>query len=68
MNNNVTPNPNFKDQSYDIEFNNNSSLRFDVKGTVIPRSLRNNINGLILDPSAMIKFFFDEQSKGVRNN
>lgn len=68
MNNNVTPNPNYKDQSYDIEFNNNASLRFDVKGTVIPRSFRNNINEVINDPSAMINFFYDEQSKGVRNN
>ena len=68
MNNNVTPNPNFKDQSYDIEFNHNSSLRFDVKGTVIPRSFRTNINGVIQDPSDMIKFYYDEQSKGVRNN
>ena len=68
MNNNVTPNPNFKDQSYDIEFNNNSSLRFDVKGTVIPRSFRTNINGVIQDPTDMIKFYYDEQSKGVRNN
>jgi hypothetical protein len=68
MNNNVAPNPNFKDQSYDIEFNNNSSLRFDVKGTVIPRSFRTNINGVIQDPSDMIKFYYDEQSKGVRNN
>jgi hypothetical protein len=68
MNYNVTPNPNFKDQSYDIEFNNNTSLRFDVKGTVIPRSFRENINEVILDPSAMVKFFYDEQSKGVRNN
>lgn len=68
MNNNVTPNPNFKDQSYDIEFNNNASLRFDVKGTVIPRSFRSNIDEVIKNPSDMIKFYYDEQSKGVRNN
>ena len=68
MNNNVEPNPNFRDQSYDIEFNSNSSLRFDVKGTVIPRNFRTNINEVIADPSGMIKFFYDEQSKGVRNN
>jgi hypothetical protein len=68
MNNNVSPNPNFKDQSYDIEFNNNSALRFDVKGTVVPRNFRANINEVIEDPSGMIKFFYDEQSKGVRNN
>lgn len=68
MNNNVTPNPNFKDQSYDIEFNNIPSLRFDVKGTVIPRSFRANIDDVLQDPTNMIKFYYDEQSKGVRNN
>ena len=68
MNNNVTPNPNFKDQSYDIEFNNNSSLQFDVKGTVIPRIFRDNIDSVIKDPTEMINFFYNEQSRGVRNN
>jgi hypothetical protein len=68
LNNNVSPNPNFKDQSYDIEFNKNSSLRFDVKGTVIPRKFRTKINEIIDDPSEMVKFFYEEQSKGVRNN
>jgi hypothetical protein len=66
MNNNVSPNPNFKDQSYDIEFNNDSSLRFDVKGTVVPRDFRINIKEVIKNPSGMIKFFYEEQSKGVR--
>jgi hypothetical protein len=68
MNNNVTQNPNSKDQSYDIEFNNNPLLRFDVKGTVIPRSFRANIDEVLQNPTKMINFFYDEQSKGVRNN
>jgi hypothetical protein len=68
MNNNVSPNPNFRDQTYDIEFNDNATLRFDVKGTVIPRSFRTNINAVIEDPTDMIRFFYDEQSRGVRNN
>lgn len=68
LNDNVTPNPNYKDQSYDIEFNANSQLRFDVKGTVIPRSFRNNIKKIIDDPSEMVQFFYDNQSVGVRNN
>ena len=67
MNNNVTQNPNSRDQSYDIEFNNNQQLRFDVKGTVIPRSFRATIDEVLKDPTNMIKFFYDEQSKGVRN-
>lgn len=68
INNNVTQNPNSRDQSYDIEFNNNPQLRFDVKGTVIPRSFRANIDEVLKDPTNMIKFYYDEQSKGVRNN
>ena len=47
MNDNVSPNPNSRDQGYDIEFNNNSSLRFDVKGTVIPTFLDLCINNNI---------------------
>ena len=68
MNINVNPNPNPRDQEYDIEFNNNSELRFDIKGTVIPRGSRNDINGIIKDPEEMIYFFYEQQSKGVRNN
>lgn len=68
MNKNVSPNPNSKDQSYDIEFNSNSSLRFDVKGTIIPKKFRSTINQVIQDPREMVKFFYEEQSKGVRNN
>lgn len=68
MNNNVTQNPNPRDQSYDVEFNNNSLLRFDVKGTIIPRSFRGNIAAVIEDSTDMVKFFYDEQSRGVRNN
>jgi hypothetical protein len=68
MNNNVTPNPNTRDQGYDIEFNNNNSLRFDIKGTVIPREFRTDINAILQDPSKMIKFYYEKQSTGVRNN
>lgn len=68
MNDNVTPNPNHKDQSYDIEFNGDKSLQFDVKGTVIPRSFRYAVDEVLQDPTKMIKFYYDEQSKGVRNN
>nr|MBP7471316.1 hypothetical protein [Flavobacterium sp.] len=48
-NENVAPNPNAKDQGYDIEFNGNPELRFDVKGTVIPKKFRNNIDAVIQD-------------------
>lgn len=68
MNKNVTQNPNSRDQTYDIEFNSSPQLRFDVKGTVIPRSFRDNSAEVLEDPTSMVKFFYDEQSKGVRNN
>jgi len=68
MNNNVKPNPNPRDQGYDIEFDNNSMLRFDIKGTVIPREFRNDINAVLQDPTEMVNFFYERQSTGVRNN
>ena len=66
-NNNVTPNPNSKDQSYDVEFNSNEQLRFDIKGTVIPKKFRDRIADVIEDPTEMIHFFYNEQSRGVRS-
>lgn len=67
-NSNVTPNPNSKDQDYDIEFNGNPELRFDVKGTVIPKIFRDNIDLVIQDPSEMVRFFYEKQSRGVRDH
>ena len=67
LNKNVIQNPNAKDQSYDLEFNANSQLRFDLKGTIIPRGFRNKIEAVVKDPTEMIQFFYDNQSVGVRN-
>jgi len=67
-NSNVSPNPNSRDQAYDIEFNGNPQLRFDVKGTVIPKIFRDNIDAIINDPNEMIHFFYEKQSRGVRDN
>ena len=44
INDEVTRNPNSKDQNYDIEFYNNLDLRFDVKGTLVPKELRSNFS------------------------
>lgn len=68
INNNVLPNPNSRDQAYDIEFNGNPQLRFDVKGTVIPKTFRDNIDAVIQDPTEMIRFFYEKQSRGVRDH
>ncbi len=64
VNEGVEHNPVRFDKEWDIRINGRYS--FDVKGTVIPRSLRNNYTEVIDDPSGMIKFFYDEQSTGVR--
>ena len=62
----VTHNPNPRDQSYDIDIK--GICRFDVKGTVIPRDMRGDVQSLLSDPTPMIKFFYDKQSRGVRYN
>ena len=67
-NTNVKANPNPKSQDYDIEFNGNLQLRFDVKGTVIPKKFRDNIDAILQDPTDMIRFFYEKQSRGVRDN
>ena len=68
LNDNVLANPNKKDQTYDIEFNRNIELRFDVKGTVIPKQFRHNVLEIINNPVPLIDFFYEHQSKGVREN
>ena len=65
INPNVEPNPNPRDQSYDIMFDGH--LPFDVKGTVIPRSLRDDVEGCIKNPQKMIDFYYNQQSRGVRH-
>lgn len=66
VNHGVTPNPNPRDKSYDIAFDD--GLKFDVKGTVIPRQMRSlvEIEQLLRDPSPMVKFYYDKQSHGRR--
>ena len=59
-------NPNSKDQNWDIEFNNDSNLRFDVKGTVVPKKFRYEF--LVSDEKEIINFYYSQQSKGVRYN
>lgn len=68
LNKNVKPNANRQSQDYDIEFNNDASLQFDIKGTVIPKQFRNNVQAIIDNPKPMVDFFYQEQSKGVRQS
>lgn len=64
MNENTVQNPNPYDKSYDIAID--SRFFFDVKGTIIPRSLRGNIEEVIKHPEGMVKFFYEQQSTGRR--
>lgn len=64
LNPNVEPNPNPRDQAYDIMFD--GRIGFDIKGTVIPRPFRHNAEEFIRNPVEMIDFYYDRQSKGVR--
>ena len=64
VNENVDKNPNPYDKAYDIRIN--SHLDFDIKGTVIPQGMRNDIESVISDPREMIDFYYDMQSKGRR--
>jgi hypothetical protein len=68
LNHNVKANPNAKDQAYDVEFNDDEALRFDIKGTVIPKYFRTNIEEVLKDPTVIVDFFYEHQSTGVRSH
>lgn len=60
----VIHNPNPRDQSWDVDIRGIN--RFDIKGTVVPRDMRMDIDRLLDNPLDMIKFYYDRQSRGVR--
>lgn len=64
-NENVIENPNPCAKSWDIKIND--TFYFDVKGTVVPKEMRNNIGKLIENPQEMIDFFYENQSKERRH-
>lgn len=59
-------NPNRYDKEWDVMFNNDENLKFDIKGTVIPKNMRDDIESILNNPYDMIKFYFDMQSTGRR--
>ena len=63
-NDNVTKNPDRYDKAWDVRID--GSFEFDIKGTVIPRSMRGNVEEVLNNPLPMVDFFYDEQSKGRR--
>ena len=60
----VEHNPERRDKEWDIRINQH--YKFDVKGTVIPRSFRENWEEVLNDPREIVKFYYDKQSQGVR--
>lgn len=65
-NSNVARNPNSKSQEYDVEFFKNEDLRFDVKGTVVPKELRSSFS--LEHPEKIINFYYSKQSTGKRSH
>ena len=63
-NDNVEHNPVRYDKEWDIKINNH--IKFDVKGTVIPRDFRGDYESVLQNPEQIIQFFYDRQSQGVR--
>ena len=61
---NVEKNPDRYDKEWDIRID--GRYKFDVKGTVIPRDMRDNWEEVVEHPEAMIDFFYDRQSTGRR--
>lgn len=64
INPNIEHNPDRYDKEWDIKINNH--ILFDVKGTVIPKSMRDDVNGVLETPEDIVKFYYDNQSRGVR--
>ena len=63
-NDNVEHNPVRYDKEWDIKINNH--IKFDVKGTVIPRDFRGDYESVLQNPEQIIQFYYDKQSQGVR--
>ncbi|TYB76709.1 hypothetical protein ES676_05020 [Bizionia saleffrena] len=65
----VLKNPDRKDQNWDFEFFGEKRLQFDLKGTVIPKAIKQRLNPTE-SPSAeaIINFFYTKQSRGIRDN
>lgn len=65
----VQKNPNTRDQNWDFQFFENEELKFDLKGTIIPSKIKEKLeNNDLPIPNEIIKFYFNKQSKGIRDN
>ena len=63
----AVPHQNPRSKEYDIMFLNDQTLKFDVKGTIIPKGFRDiPYKELIENPQELANWMFGNQSKGVR--
>ena len=63
-NENVVKNPDRYDKAWDVRIN--GKYDFDIKGTVIPRDMRVDVDEVLNAPLSMVNFFYDKQSTGRR--
>ena len=61
---NVIHNPDTFDKKWDITINGH--IRLDIKGTVIPKAFRNEYRKVIDNPEEIIRFYYENQSQGIR--
>ena len=61
---NVIHNPDPFDKKWDIMINGH--IRLDIKGTVIPEAFRNEYRKVIDNPEEIIRFYYENQSQGIR--
>ncbi len=66
-NENTIQNPESRDKEWDVRITGEQrTIDFDIKGTVIPKDMRDHVEGIIECPFEMVDWFYDHQSKGVR--
>ena len=63
-NENVVKNPDRYDKAWDIRID--GKYDFDIKGTLIPREMRDDVDIVLDNPLSMVNFFYDKQSTGRR--
>jgi len=66
---NVIKNPDRKDQNWDFQLFGEERLQFDLKGTVIPKAIKQKLKpNESPSAKAIIDFFYTKQSRGIRDN
>lgn len=63
-NDNVIKNPVKYAKAWDVRIN--GKYEFDIKGTVIPKDMRENVESVLENPLPMLNYFYDYQSVGRR--